>query len=444
LNVGFLNALWIIPILMVLILLHEIGHFVMARRAGVRVEEFGLGLPPRIWGIRRGDTLYSINAIPIGGFVRVLGEDGKSFDEQSMQSKSMGQRATFLAAGSFMNFLTAFVLIGVLVAVQGQPTMNVYVTEVVPGSPAAEAGWQPADRFLTVAGREITDDEQVRDLTAQYAGQPLAVTLERAGARVDTTVVPRVDPPPGEGRTGIRLGSSTVGALTVREVPVGSSGNDAGFVDGDVIRTVDGYPVRDFLVYTSYLSQRAGAQVTIEVERDGQLITLLANVPGTMSETTEPLGMELVRQVEFQRTPWWQVPWETVRTFFTWIVRLVEGLIILLTGQASFGDVAGPIGMGQLTSEVISESAMPLWVTLTTLTIILSLNLGMLNLLPLPALDGGRLLFVAIEFVRRGKRVAPEKEGLVHFVGIAILLTLMLVIAFRDIDRIISGTSFLQ
>jgi regulator of sigma E protease len=442
--VGFLNALWIIPILMVLILLHEIGHYVMARRAGVRVEEFGLGLPPRLWGIRRGDTIFSINAIPIGGFVRVLGEDGKNFDDASMQSKSMGQRARFLVAGSFMNFVTAFVLIGVLVAVQGRPTTNVYVTEVVPNSPAAEAGWQPADRFLIVAGNEINDDEQVRELSSRYAGQTISVTLQRGGSIIETTVTPRLDPPPGEGRTGIRLGSSTAGTLNVRDVPAGSPGAIAGFQQGDIIRAVDDYVVEDFLVYTTYLRERAGQSVTFQVERDREIIPITATIPETLPEATEPLGMSLLREVQFERTPLWQVPWTTVTEFARWTTMLISGLFQLLTGAVSFGDVAGPIGMGQLTSEVISESAMPLWVTLTTLTIILSLNLGMLNLLPLPALDGGRLLFVLIEFLRRGKRIAPEKEGLVHFVGIAILLTLMLVIAFRDVDRIISGSSFLQ
>jgi regulator of sigma E protease len=442
--VGFLYALWIIPILAILIFLHELGHFVMARRAGVRVEEFGIGLPPRVWGIRRGDTLYSLNAIPFGGFVRVHGEDGKSFSEDSMQSKTMGQRARFLVAGSVMNFLTAFVLVGVLVAFQGKSEQNVYVTDVVPDSPAAQAGWEPGDRFVSVDGQSISDDAQVRSITAEQAGTPLAVTIERGGELINTTVVPRVDPPAGEGRTGIRLGSSLLAEIRVQDVPEDSAGARAGFAQGDVIVAIDGIPVTDYIRYATYLSQRSGERVQFSVERGNQLITLEGVVPGTVSEGSEPMGMGLIRDVQFQRVPLWEIPVETARTFLTWTVRLIEGIFILVTGQASFGDVAGPIGMGQLTSEIISESAMPLWVTIVTLSIILSLNLGMLNLLPLPALDGGRLMFVLIEFLRRGKRVAPEKEGLVHFVGIAILLSLMLVIAFRDVDRIFSGRSFLQ
>ncbi|MGH9174491.1 MAG: M50 family metallopeptidase, partial [Vicinamibacterales bacterium] len=212
---GFLNALYIVPILAILIFLHELGHFVMARRAGVRVEEFGFGLPPRIWGVQRGDTLYSINALPIGGFVRVHGEDGKSFTEDSMQSKTPGQRASFLAAGSIMNFITAFVIVVVLVAFQGQTSSNVYVLEVVPNSPADAAGWQAGDRIIAAAGVEIDSSEDLRPVTDEYAGRELPVTIFRAGEEIETTVVPRENPPPDEGRTGIALNNYRLAGIEV-------------------------------------------------------------------------------------------------------------------------------------------------------------------------------------------------------------------------------------
>ncbi len=123
---------------------------------------------------------------------------------------------------------------------------------------------------------------------------------------------------------------------------------------------------------------------------------------------------------------------------------MFEGLIMILNGEVPLSQVAGPIGMGQLTSEIVQQSSVPGWVAIFTITIVLSLNLALLNLLPLPALDGGRLMFVAIEVLRRGKRVAPEKEGLVHMVGLVVLLTFMIAVAFVDVNRIISGQSLLQ
>ncbi len=442
--VTLLNALWIIPILGLLIFVHELGHFVMARRAGVRVEEFGFGLPPRIWGIKRGDTVYSINALPIGGFVRVLGEDGKSNAPESMQSKSAGQRASFLAAGSAMNLITAIVLMAVLIGVQGRSGENVYVVDVVPGSPASDAGWRSGDRFVEIAGTTIEDGQDVSRLTADSAGQATTVVLDRQGELVTTTITPRENPPAGQGRTGITLSSAPVASIHVDDVPDDSLAAQAGLQPGDTIQAVAGQALDDYLEYALELRNHAGEAVELQVERGGAPVTLAVNVPADLPVDREPLGADLTQQLHFKRVPLVDLPVETGRTFVSTMRQMGEGLLSLVRGDTSLGDVAGPIGMGQLTSEVISRSAMPLWVTLTNLTIILSLNLALLNLLPLPALDGGRLLFVLIEVLRGGKRVPPEKEGVVHFVGLMVLLTAMFLIAFVDINRILSGSSFLE
>lgn len=441
---GFFNALWIIPILAILIFLHELGHFVMARRAGVRVEEFGFGLPPRIWGVRRGDTLYSINAIPVGGFVRVLGEDGKSFDNDSMQSKTPGQRARFLAAGSIMNFLTAFVLMALIVGIQGETRSNVYVTDVMPGSPAAAAGLQSGDRFVVIGDKTVDSDSDISSTTSDYLDQQMPVTVEREGQFVQTSVTPRSDPPPGEGRIGIRFNYSPLGSVKIREVPAGSIAESAGLQEGDTFRSVNGQPIPDDLFYSLYLREHLGERVSFVVSRDGSDITVPVQLPAAVEPGAEPLGAELLRDITFTSVPLTEVPGQTVSQFFGSIGQMANGVVSLVTGEVPLSDVAGPIGMGQLTSEVIDQSPLPMWVTLANLMFILSLNLGLLNLLPLPALDGGRLLFVAIEVLRRGKRVAPEKEGLVHFVGLVILLSLMFAIAFLDVDRLISGNSFLE
>lgn len=442
-TVSFLYALWIVPILGLLIFLHELGHFVMARRAGVRVEEFGFGLPPRIWGVKRGDTIYSLNLLPIGGFVRVLGEDGRSFAPDSMQTKSAWQRTKFLAAGSVMNFITAFVILGIIVAVQGESRDNVYVVEVEPDSPAAAAGWQPGDRFLSIEGETVDDPSVLQERTNASAGEEAVVVLERDGEQIRTTVTPRENPPDGQGRTGIALNAAPVATVEVDEVPAESLAAEIGLQPGDVLRTIDGRPITDYLAYRLYLENNAGDEVTLGVERDGEIRTIPFVAPEDAGEGG-PLGAAFVQNVDFERVPLLDIPGRTISTFFTTIGRMGEGLMSLITGETPLDDLAGPIGMGQLTSEVISESALPLWVTLANLTFILSLNLGFLNLLPLPALDGGRLLFVLIEVLRGGKRVSPEKEGVVHFVGLVVLLTVMLGIAFVDVDRIISGGSFLE
>jgi len=439
-----LNALFIIPILALLIFLHELGHFVTARRAGMRVEEFGFGLPPRVWGIKRGPTIYSINLIPLGGFVRVLGEDGKSASPESMQSKTIGQRALFFAGGSIMNFLTAFVLIAVLVAFQGKSTDNVYVTDVAANSPAVTAGWQPGDRFVSVEGKQVNSVDDVSGLTANYAGREMHVVLDRAGQLVDTTVVPRKDPPPGEGRTGIHLGSASIATVKLVSVKETGAAYAAGLRKSDELVSVAGRPVTDAMMFEIQVQQHAGQSLPITVQRNGHPVSIELQVPTTSSGESDSVGLVLIQGVKFHNVGLLAIPGESVHEYVDTIHNMGRGLVSLVRGQTPFSDVAGPIGMGQLTSEVIKESSLPLWVTLVNIGFILSLNLGILNLLPLPALDGGRLAFIVVEIVRRGKRVAPEKEGLVHLVGFAILLTLMFVIAFVDISRIFSGTSLIE
>ena len=441
---GFLNALYIIPVLGVLIFLHELGHFVMARRAGVLVEEFGFGLPPRIWGVKRGDTIYSINALPIGGFVRVKGEDGKSFEQDSMQAKTPGQRASFLAAGSIMNFITAFVIVILIVAFQGRTSSNVYITEVVADAPAAAAGWQEGDRIVEAAGEPVNDVNDLGPLTQDFAGRELPVTVVRGGEEIETTVVPRENPPAGEGRTGIELTNVRIANIEISEVPAGSPAAAAGLQAGDRITAVDGVPVTDYMAYAGYIRNRAGQPVEVTVQRDGESVVIPVTVPPTVPADEPPLGEGLIQDLRFENIPVAEIPGESISLFFGSIEQMGRGLLSLIRGETPLDDLAGPIGMGQLTSEVVTESALPLWVTLANLMFILSLNLGLLNLLPLPALDGGRLLFVLIEVLRGGRRVSPEKEGMVHFVGMVLLLTVMLGIAFLDVERLISGNSFLE
>src|SRR5688500_13830233 len=173
---GLINGLYIIPILAVLILVHEIGHFVAARLIGVKVEEFGIGIPPRLVGWRHKGVLWSLNWIPFGGFVKVLGEDTGAGDPESFNAKGPAQRAFFLVAGSLMNFALAFLLMIVIVGFQGVTTVsNVYISQVVPNSPAQEAGWQAGDSIVEVAGMPVNSGNDVGARTREFAGRPLSV-----------------------------------------------------------------------------------------------------------------------------------------------------------------------------------------------------------------------------------------------------------------------------
>ncbi len=361
---GFLSSLWIVPILGILILVHELGHFVAARIVGIRVEEFGMGLPPRLWGYKaKSGVIFSLNWIPFGGFVKMYGQDdmrpdgGAAYGDDSFVSKTAPQRAFVLVAGVVMNLLLAILIFMVIAIGQGRPgpDSQVLIRDVLPDTPAAMAGWQPNDRIVSVAGQRITSADTLKALTESYVGRAMPVTVERGGQQVETFVTPRANPPQDQGRAGVTLTSRAI----------------------------------------------------------------------------------------YERVPLWSAPLEGVRGAWEAITLQIDGLRQLVTGRVGANAVAGPIGMGQITGEIVQRSTLPLWVTLGNLAALLSLNLFILNLLPIPALDGGRLVFVVLEMLRGGRKIAPEREGMVHFVGLMVLLALMFVIGFQDIMRLVRGESFI-
>lgn len=438
-----MQALYIVPILAVLILVHELGHFLAARLFGIRVLEFGIGLPPRLFGIRRGGVLYSFNAIPLGGFVRVVGEDSRADEPDSLQNKPRWQRAIFFGAGALMNLLLAFLVMMFLVGFRGQPQFHLYVAEVVADSPAAAVGWQPGDRIIALDGQPVRDANQLVERTEQAAGRPLRVTLLRGTERIETTVVPRDNPPPGQGRMGIRVLMEPAAQLTVESVQTGSPAEMAGIRPGDRLVRIGTYPIEDAAIYFLLLEQNAGKTVELTIEREGQTTTLQLAVPPSSAGESPNLGMTIRPTLITARVPLWRVPLDGAVQTVVLVAQMVQGLLMLIRGEASLTDIAGPIGMGQLTSEILQLSPEPAWVTLGHLTALLSVNLAILNLVPFPALDGGRLFFVLVEAIR-GRRIPPEKEGLIHLIGFAILLTLMFIVAFVDIGRLLSGESLLR
>ena len=525
---GLAAGLLIIPILAFLIIIHELGHFFAARRVGVKVEEFGIGIPPRAKGWRRGDVLWSLNWIPFGGFVRVKGEDASDMGAGSMNTKGPLQRAFFLIAGSMMNFFAAIVLSLVLVAFQGVPETNaiVMVDTVSPGSPAQAAGWLPGDVFVSVDNNEISRGTDLQAAIIENAGSPVNVTLRRGIETIETTVTPRTNPPPQQGATGIGILEGELSTLRITQVDPGSVVEGAGWREGDRIVAIDGVPIEAGVQATGLLTSNVGKQVRVTVERAGEQIetsftvppmpvvlstvaidspasdarlyagdqvTAIAGqpvndasgflsllrgsagkaVPAEVIRDGNPLSVDLTvpaiptdgNPLEaigvnaraqtpyevlgadgvFARTyrdvPFTQIIPEGWNQFSEIITGTFAGLRTMVTDGVDPNMVMGPVGMGQLTSETIALSATPAWVTLTMITVIISVGLGVLNLLPFPALDGGRLLFVVIEVLRGGRRISPEKEGLIHLTGMVVLLGLMFYIAFGDVSRLIDGRS---
>jgi regulator of sigma E protease len=349
---GWLSYLWIIPVLGLLIFVHELGHFVTARLNGIRVDEFGFGFPPRMFGIKRGGVIYSLNWIPVGGFVRIYGENGDDAAEPySFASKRPWQRAVVLGAGSFMNLLLAFLIFAIIAMVGIPRNQGAVVENVLAGSPAAAAGLRPGDKLKSVGGVAIVDQEDVREVVSQSLDRELTVVVDRGGRQIPIEITPSSARSEKDGAMGVGMRPERV--VQQRYSPLGALA--------------------------------LGARQTWEV-----------------------LG------------------------------AMVTGIATFVTGRAP-GEVAGPLGIAQATSEMADRGGFRFLVNWTAL---LSLNLFLINLLPLPALDGGRLVFVLLEAVR-GKKVNPRREAFVHAFGIILLLTFLVVISFFDLQRIFEGRAFL-
>ncbi len=391
-----------IPVFGICVLVHEFGHFITAKWAGVRVEEFGLGFPPRIVGFRKRDsggweviwlggkrnaedsydaekqtpfsgtsggystpasgdekhhTIYSLNFLPIGGFVRMPGENGDindesgNYDPQSFAAKTAGKRIIVLVAGVTMNVILAMILFTIAYSL-GEPTYPSVIGNVVQNSPAAVAGLRPGDTIISVNGQPVPQFTDLQNVVTKaiaadnnrHATLPLAMVIRHQGSSSTSTVT-----------------------VNVREKPPAGQG---------------------------------------------------------------PMGVE--EKIVFVSSPVWQAPFKGVAHTFSVTGDFVNQIAMMI-GGAIKPQLAGPVGIVKITGEVAATVPDLGWWPILSLTAILSLNLAIINILPIPALDGGRVLLILIEILRGGKRLKPEREGLINFIGMALLLTLMVVITVNDV-----------
>jgi regulator of sigma E protease len=510
-----MNWLWFIPVLLVMVIIHEFGHFITARMFGMKVHEFGIGFPPKVWSKKTKDGMeWSINALPIGGFVRIEGENGDSDDPNSFGKKPTWQRAIVLCAGPFMNLVLAFAIYFILAGGgKDVPAGPVAISKVEPGSPAAMGGMLPGDIILKVNSTEANNTRDVSIETRLNRSQPIVFTLKRGNQIVSTTIKGRTNPPDGEGIIGVQMGYLFDSLRLAADAPAYD------LKSGDVLTMIDGKPLannQDLLNYTTHLDKStveatvqrvtngktetltrtlavklyvnyvytesdasrqklpvdaqiialndqkvstASEYIKIMTVNQGQdvkisyidpkskaekAIIIIANYTDTSgvnnrsprpSTIIDGLPISQMRHVPLNPFEWWGEAWGQTTYAIGLIPRSLEGVFNGSIGLESF---AGPVGMAQITDQIVDTGG---FMAVISLMALLSVNLGIVNILPLPALDGGRLIFVLIEMISR-RRVPPDKEGMVHMVGMVALLSLMLVFTWNDIARLITGAGF--
>ncbi|MEK7578165.1 MAG: RIP metalloprotease RseP [Patescibacteria group bacterium] len=351
-----------ILVLGILILTHEWGHFIAARRSGLTVEEFGFGFPPRIFSIKRGETLYSINLLPLGGFVKILGEDGNEPDNpKSFSSKPVGIRGLIIIGGVFMNFLLAALLL-IIGFYIGLPQLidkdneslakniEIQIVAVRDNSPAQNAGIKIGDviKYIKSGNKNIVINEILtfQENTNNSKGEEITIAVQRGKKIFEINAAPRINPPEGEGALGIAL-------------------------------------VKTGIIFY----------------------------------------------------PWHKSFWLGTKSAFVISWEIVKGFGSLLKNLITSGkvpqNISGPVGIAVLTNQAADLG----FIYLLQLVAMISLNLAVLNLIPFPALDGGRLLFLGLEKIK-GSKVNPKIENAIHSIGIILLLSLIVLITYKDILRL--------
>jgi len=435
--VSFLQpAFWVVLLLGVMILIHELGHFWAALAVGVKVETFSIGFGPRLFGFKRGDTDFRFSAILFGGYVRMLGEqpgDTQAADPRSFQAKARWQRAIVIVAGPLMNVILAIALVtGLYMYAYPKQidTTDPTITSITPNSAAAQAGLQPGDKIVALAGQAHPNWEYVLTQEALNANHPIPVSVLRAGRTISTSVTPHMDEKQGIGDAGWS------GELDVQvgEVQKGSPAESAGLASGDVFTKVNGQPVSSAVMIRQAVFHSNGKPVQFQIMRQGKVhdVSVAARATG---DTKTPWLIGITFKMPVQVVKLGFAPALAASLNFNkqnallW-VQVLRGLI---ERRVSTKSVAGPIGIAQMSSEAAQHGT---WDYLLLMAIV-SLQLAMLNLLPIPILDGGTLLMLLIEMLMQREMSLQVKENIFKL-GFVFLMMVVVFVIYNDISRLLT------
>jgi regulator of sigma E protease len=420
-------------VLGVLVFVHELGHFLAARRIGVRVLTFSLGFGPKLLSFKRGDTEYCVSAIPLGGYVKMAGEnpdDARTGASDEFLSKSKWERFQVLIMGPIMNLVLAVVVMA-LVLYQGAPqAAHVNRPPVVgtmePGSTGEAAGFQIGDRIVAVDGRAVDTWDRYALAVGTKANREISVSLVRDGKPMTISVTPR---PIDKFETG-DIGLRPVIRPEIAALSPGEAAETAGFKVGDAIVAVNGERGINNGRFIEIIRAHEGKPINVEIDRDGQTMTLAVvpkNVDGTVriGASISPAEMITVKPgiVEAFKL--------SVGQNWDWTVLIFDTLRGLFTRDTSVKQLMGPVGIAGLSGEAAEAGLIPLF----TLMALISLNLGIMNLMPIPVLDGGHIAILAVEGLSRRDFSMKVKEKML-LGGFVLLVTLMVTVIYNDLTRV--------
>lgn len=425
----------IIAILMfsLVVIFHELGHFLLAKKNGIGVNEFCLGMGPKLFGFKRGETTYALRLFPIGGACMMVGEDESSEDERAFNNKTVWQRFQVIFAGPFFNFILAFLFAMIMTAISGYDPAT--VTKVAENSGAAQIGLKEGDVITSIDGTNITFG---REIYVKYAftpvdSEPIKLTYKRDGQKYTATLQPMKDE---RYLLGFGYTADTLPAR-LSSVTKGSAFDEAGIKADDVILAVQGTEVATGEELYRYFQENplTGEQVTIRYERNQ--LEYEVSVTPRYSESYS-LGFSYNTYCTDRANGLSLLKYSAAEVKY-WIKTTVVSLGMIFRGKVTANDLGGPVRIvSEISNNMVEAKPYGVSVVIVQLLqwcVLLSANLGVMNLLPIPALDGGRILFLIIEAIRR-KPVNREKEAIINAVFFVLLMLLMVFVFYNDIRNL--------
>jgi regulator of sigma E protease len=444
------KAWWFLVVLGVLVAFHELGHFLAARWVGVKVLKFSLGFGPKIFGRKMGETEYLLSAIPLGGYVKLFGEDETEATTQEDRARSFAHKGLWgkvliVAAGPGFNFILAYFIFAGWLATGAPlpvPTFQDLTPDIeamVPGSPADTAGIHIGDRVSRVNGQDISTRTELFDAVAKSKGQALTIEIKRGEQFKTLTVTPTTAPGPqvSAQEPGYYLGVEEAPPLVTSVTP-NSPAEKAGLQAGDHVVKIEDQTIHTWSQMTGIVKESPNRQLHIEVLREGHRTSLTvtpsaekATINGQPVEVGKigiagPGGRSIIRS----NTPLLAL-YDGLRATWGLTELTVVGLYKMIVGDISSKNIGGPLTIANISGEAASQGAS----NVIYLIAILSINLGVLNLLPIPILDGGHLLFFLIEGILR-KPLGERQRELAQQAGLVLLVGVMVFAFWNDLERI--------
>jgi len=422
-----MTLVYFLIVIGILVFVHEFGHFIMAKRAGVRVEKFSLGMGPKLFGYKKGDTEYIISALPLGGYVKMAGENP---DEEptgapdEFQAKTVWQRVKIAVTGPLTNILLAFLVMPLVFMVGTYSEGPAKVGYVEKDSPAERAGFMAGDVIEKINGRSINDWTKALSLIAVNPDTDVNVTIDRQGEKKTFVLRPQT-------ATELKIGMSGLVPDMPAEVgrlKEGFPAEKAGIQVNDKIISVDGKTIYHWNQFSALVRESKGNKLTITLERDGKRIEII--VTPQEDNGRYVIGVEPIMRLVFKKYGFI----DSLRLGFDKTIESVDLTLItlkkLLTFNLSIKTLGGPVMIAQMSGQAAAAGLS----SFLSLLAMISISLGILNLLPIPVLDGGLVLFLVIEAIRK-KPLSRKVMEVSQSIGAAVLITLIAVVSYNDVMR---------